>query len=283
MVQLLSGAWRSYLRDIASAATRSILIVAPYIKNDEAAWLCDHVRPGIEAITLTNLDREAVSTSALDLTALQRLVQMSPSSRLFGLSNLHAKVFVADEKAAIVTSGNLTRSGLDSNIEYGVLLRQPRIVRAVREDMLSFTPLGNQIDADTLAKLLPLESELRLARENINRSPTPDAQRRFDTVMREARIALVSAQLGNRTAHAAFGDAIQFVLAKGPQSTKIIEQEVRQLMPALCDDNEYFMIKGERYGKTWKRRLRHAQLHLKRRGVLAYNPSAKTWALVQAA
>ena len=199
--------------------------------------------PRIEAITLTNLDREAVSTSALDLTALQRLVQMSPSSRLFGLSNLHAKVFVADEKAAIVTSGNLTRSGLDSNIEYGVLLRQPRIVRAVREDMLSFTPLGNQIDADTLAKLLPLESELRLARENINRSPTPDAQRRFDTVMREARIALVSAQLGNRTAHAAFGDAIQFVLAKGPQSTKIIEQEVRQLMPALCDDNEYFMIK----------------------------------------
>ncbi len=283
MVQLLSGAWRSYLRDIASAATRSILIVAPYIKNDEAAWLCDHVRPGIEAITLTNLDREAVSTSALDLTALQRLLQMSPSSRLFGLSNLHAKVFVADEKAAIVTSGNLTRSGLDSNIEYGVLLRQPRIVRAVREDMLSFTPLGNQVDADTLAKLLPLESELRLARENINRSPTPDAQRRFDTVMREARIALVSAQLGNRTAHAAFGDAIQFVLAKGPQSTKIIEQEVRQLMPALCDDNEYFMIKGERYGKTWKRRLRHAQLHLKRRGVLAYNPSAKTWALVQAA
>lgn len=283
MVQLLSGAWRSYLRDIASAATRSILIVAPYIKNDEAAWLCDHVRPGIEAITLTNLDREAVSTSALDLTALQRLVQMSPSSRLFGLSNLHAKVFVADEKAAIVTSGNLTRSGLDSNIEYGVLLRQPRIVRAVREDMLSFTPLGNQVDADTLAKLLPLESELRLARENISCSPTPDAQRRFDTVMREARIALVSAQLGNRTAHAAFGDAIQFVLAKGPQSTKIIEQEVRQLMPALCDDNEYFMIKGERYGKTWKRRLRHAQLHLKRRGVLAYNPSAKTWALVQAA
>ena len=283
MVQLLSGAWRGYLGDIASAATRSILIVAPYIKNDEAAWLCDHVRPGIEAITLTNLDREAVSTSALDLTALQRLVQMSPSSRLFGLSNLHAKVFVADEKAAIVTSGNLTRSGLDSNIEYGVLLRQPHIVRAVREDMLSFTPLGNQVDADTLAKLLPLESELRLARENINLSPTPDAQRRFDAVMREARIALVSAQLGNRTAHAAFGDAIQFVLAKGPQSTKIIEQEVRQLMPALCDDNEYFMIKGERYGKTWKRRLRHAQLHLKRRGVLAYNPSAKTWALVQAA
>ena len=281
MIQLLSGAWRSHLGNIASAASRSILVVAPYIKDNEAAWLCNLLRPGIEVITLANLDREAVSTSALDLAALQRLAQVSPSSRLIGLSNLHAKVFVADEKAAIVTSGNLTRSGLDSNIEYGVLLRHPRIVRAVRKDMLSFAPLGSQVDADTLAKLLPLEPELRLARANVDRSPTPGAQRRFDEVMREARTALVSAQLGNRSAHAVFGDAIQFVLAKGPQSTKAIEEEVRQLMPALCDDNEYFMIKGERYGKTWKRRLRHAQLHLKRRGVLAYNSSAKTWALAQ--
>ena len=281
MIQLLSGAWRSHLADIASAASRSVLVVAPYIKDNEAAWLCNLLRPGIEVITLANLDREAVSTSALDLAALQRLAQVSPSSRVIGLSNLHAKVFVADEKAAIVTSGNLTRSGLDSNIEYGVLLRQPRIVRAVRRDMLSFTPLGSQVDADTLAKLLPLEPELRSARANVDRSPTPGAQRRFDEVMREARTALVSAQLGNRSAHAVFGDAIQFVLAKGPQSTKVIEEEVRQLMPALCDENEYFMIKGVRYGKTWKRRLRHAQLHLKRRGILAYNSSAKTWALTR--
>ena len=281
MVQLLSGAWRSYLGDIASAASRSILIAAPYIKDNEAAWLCSLLRPGIEVITLANLDREAVSTSALDLAALLRLAQVSPSSRLIGLSNLHAKVFVADEKAAIVTSGNLTRSGLDGNIEYGVLLRQPRIVRAVRKDMLSFAPLGSQVDVDALANLLPLEPELRLARANIDRSPTPDAQHRFDEIMRKARTELASVQLGDRSAHAVFGDAIRFVLAKGPQSTQAIEQEVRQLMPTLCDDNEYFTIKGVRYGKTWKRRLRHAQLHLKRRGILAYSPGAKTWALAQ--
>ena len=281
MVQLLSGAWRDRLGDIVAAASRSVLIVAPYIKNDEAVWLCNQLRPGIEVVTLANLDREAVSSSALDISALQHLARVSPTSRLIGLSNLHAKVFVADEKAAIVTSGNLTRSGLDRNIEYGVLLRQPHIVRAVKNDMLSFAPLGSPVDVETLAELLPLESELRQARANIIRSSSPGAQRRFDAVMREARTALVSAQVGNRNANAVFRDAIQFVLTKGPQSTKAIEQAVRELMPDLCDDNEYFMVKGERYGRTWKRRLRHAQLHLRRQGALAYDASSKTWALAQ--
>ena len=61
--------------------------------------------------------------------------------------------------------------------------------------------------------------------------------------------------------------------------TILTEQEVSQLMPTLCDDREYFLIKGERYGKAWKRRFRHAQLHLKRKGVVTYSASAKTWSL----
>ena len=79
-----------------------------------------------------------------------------------------------------------------------------------------------------------------------------------------------------------FGEAIQFVLEHGPQTTKIIEEEVRRLLPNLCDDSEYFYIRGERYGKAWKRRLRHAQLHLKRKGILAYDASARKWALRRA-
>ena len=279
MVQLLSRAWRNDLASLASAASRSILIVAPYIKDEEAAWLCGRLQPGIEVITLANVDAEAVSASALDLAALRRLAEASPTARLIALSNLHAKVFVADETAAIVTSGNLTRSGLDSNIEYGVLFQERDLVRTVRRDMLSFARLGSSVKPDTIAQLAPLEAELRQARANVTRSAPAAAKRRFDDVMRQARPLLAAAQVGDRSAHAVFGDAIQFVLARGPAATKAIEREVRELLPALCDDDEYFFIKGVRYGRTWKRRLRHAQLHLKRRGVLAYDKRAKTWAL----
>lgn len=281
MVQLLSGAWRSDLAGIASMARESVLVVAPFIKEEEAAWFCDHLRPGIEVTTLANINTEAVGASALDLAALRQLAEVSPSARLVALPNLHAKVFVADETAAIVTSGNLTRSALDRNLEYGVLLHEPELVRTVRMDMLSFERLGSQVEAPTLADLAPLEKELREARARVSDSAPRATKQRFREALRQARPAFASVQVGDRSAHAVFGDAIQFVLARGPQTTKAIEEEVRQLLPDLCDDSEYFFIKGVRYGKTWKRRLRHSQQHLKRRGIVAYNPQHRTWSLVR--
>ena len=281
MIRLLNRAWRDDLASIASVADRSVLIAAPYIKHDEAAWFCGLLNPGVEVITLANMDAEAVSASALDIAALRRLAEASPTSRLIALSSLHAKVFVADEKAAIVTSGNLTRAALESNLEYGVLLQELGLVRAVRKDMLSFARLGSQVDVSTIVELAPLEAELRQARANIASSIAPEAKRRFAKVMRRAQPALASVQVGNRSAHAVFGEAIQFILARGPQTTKAIQREVSQLMPTLCDDNEYLIIKGERYGRAWKRRFRHAQLHLKRKGVVAYNASTKMWSLIR--
>ncbi len=281
MIQLLNRAWRDDLAGIVSAASQSVLITAPFIKYEEATWLCRKLNSGIEVITLAKIDAEAVSASALDLTALHRLAKASPSAKLFALPNLHAKVFVVDEKAAIITSGNLTRSSLDTNLEYGVLLRDTALVQTVRKDILSFTRLGSQVDANTIAKLTHLETDLRQAQANIASRGTLAARRAFDKIMRQARPELVSMQVGNRSAHAVFGEAIQFVLVRGQQTTKVIEREVSELMPSLCDDREYLIIKGERYGRAWKRRLRHAQLHLKRMGIVTYNHDTKTWMLTQ--
>ena len=279
MIQLLGRGWRSELAGIASVARRSVVIAAPFIKYEEAAWLCSLLHEGVDVLTLANIDAEAVSTAALDLAALRCLKEVSYSSKLIALSTLHAKVFVADEKAAIVTSGNLTRSALDSNLEYGVLLDDPKLVQKVCDDMLSFARLGSPVDLETIDELTKLEDELRQARSDVIKEATQGARQRFDYVMRQARPAMVSAQVGDRTAHAVFGEAIQFVLAKGPQTTKTIQLEVQHLLPELCDDSEILMIKGERYGRVWKRRFRHAQLHLKRRGTVFYNPSSKEWAL----
>lgn len=228
------------------------------------------------------MDVEAVSSSALDVAALRRLAEASRSARLVALSNLHAKVFVADEKAAIVTSGNLTRAGLDYNFELGVLLREQGIVRAVRQEVLSFVRLGSEVGVGIIADLAPLEVELRQARVDLIRNTNSAARRRFTEVMRQAKPVLASTQIGNRSAHAVFGEAIQLILERGSQPTRIIEEQVRQLLPVLCDDNDYFYIRGERYGKAWKRRLRHAQLHLKRRGILSYDTRSKVWALTHA-
>ena len=71
MIRLLSRGWRNDLADVALSANRSIVVAAPYIKQDEAIWFCGHLRPGIEVVTLANVDAEAISVAVLDLAALR--------------------------------------------------------------------------------------------------------------------------------------------------------------------------------------------------------------------
>lgn len=278
---MLTRGWRDDLAGVAGAARRSLLVAAPYIKDEEAAWLCGQLRPGVAVLTLANIDTDAVSSAALDVAALGRLAEASPDSRVVALPSLHAKVYIADEAAAIVTSGNLTRSALDRNIECGVLLDEPDPVRTLRAEMQSFTRLGSELDAEALRDLAPIEAELRRTRAGAEAAGSPEARREFARVLRQARPAFAGASIGDRTAPAMFADAVRFVLARGPRATPQLNEEVRALLPDLCDDNEDLIIKGERYGSSaWKRRVRHAQLHLRRRGEVSYDRATRLWSLV---
>ena len=98
--------------------------------------------------------------------------------------------------------------------------------------------------------------------------------------MREARPEFVAAQVGGRTKHAVFGEAIRFVLAQGPLSTAAIHEQVSALLPDLCDDAKPLTINGQTFGRVWKHDVRNAQLDLRRRGVIARNRDTGLWSLV---
>lgn len=279
-MRLLAGRWRPEFERLVAVARRSLLLAAPFIKRDEADRVCGAIDSGIEVLTLANLDVRSVAAAALDISALVRLAEGTERARVVALSNLHAKVYVADDSEAIVTSGNLTRSGLDSNLEYGVFLSDRGVVRRIRSDLLSFACLGAEADASALSALIPVETDLRDAHTGIERRTASEAGRRFADAVRKAKPRFGAIQVGQRTAHAVFAEAIRFVLRRGPRRTKEIHREVQELIPALCDDTEILFIRGERYGKAWKRRLRHAQQHLGRKGLIAYDASTQTWGLV---
>ena len=277
--RLLGAAWRGDLATTIQNARASVLLAAPFVKYDVAAWLRKQVPAGVALTVLTRIRADAIASAALDITALLHLAETSESARVVALPNLHAKVFVADQSSAIVTSGNLTRAGLDTNIECGVVLRQSRLVGAVREQMRSFARLGSQVSAKALADLLPLEEELRRAQARSNNAVEPEARRRLARITNQAKPRLVGAQVGYRSANAVFGEALRFLLTSGPITTAALGAEVSELLPDLCDDGEELIINGERYGKAWKHSLRNAQQHLKRRGVVVYDPDTKLWAL----
>ena len=282
MVQLINRGWRSSLAEIAQAAEESLLIAAPYVKEEEAEWLSGLISRDTQVLTLARMELRAISSSVLDLEALLCLANASPTSTLIALPNLHAKVFVADEKAAIITSGNLTRSGLDTNIEYGVVLREQALVRTVREDMLHFARLGSSVTPNAIADLLPLQATLREAEGAVVRSAPPEAWRRFSEVLWQAKPEFAAMQIGNRSANAIFGEAIQLILAGGPQPTEAIHERIRQMLPDFCDDREDRVINGINFGKKWKHNVRNAQQYLQRRRIIARDATSGTWSLCAA-
>lgn len=277
--RLLGQAWRGELANTIRSAQQYVLLAAPFLKHDVAVWLRQQVPAGVQLTVLTRIRIDAIASAALDITALLHLAEASADNRVLALPNLHAKVFVADGKAAIVTSGNLTRSGLYTNIEYGVLLRDSRLVTTVRDHMRSFARLGSQVGSRMLATLLPVEEELRRAYSQSANAVAPEARQQLADVMSQAKPRLALTQVGNRSGNAVFGEAIRFVLTSGPRTTRQLGPEVRLLLPDLCDDGEELVINGEGYGKAWKHRLRNAQQHLKRRGILTYDPETRLWAL----
>ncbi len=81
---------------------------------------------------VTNLAIDSLVSGSLDIAALLHLAKSLPGLAITYLPGLHAKVYVFDKGLAIVTSANLTRGGLTSNHEYGVLLRDPFYVSKIQ-------------------------------------------------------------------------------------------------------------------------------------------------------
>ena len=88
--------------------------------------------------------------------------------------------------------------------------------------MLELAKVGSEVDVPAIAHLMPLEKELRHARAGTLDAASEAANQEFARVLGDAKPAFAAAQVGDRSAHAVFCDALQYVLRAGPQTTKAI-------------------------------------------------------------
>lgn len=282
-VTLLARGWRPDLSALVESARDDLLVAAPFIKRPEAEWVTGHLDAHVSLTVLTNVNATSAQDESLDLSALSLFAER-PNSTVTTLSRLHAKVFVADERAAIVTSGNLTAGGLDRNYEYGARLDDPSVVRTVRNDLLAYRRVGNTLDSGLIDQLDQVGQALRAERQRAERTVSHDARRAFNRVLRGAEQTFLAAQVGMRSANAWFSEAILVALSGGPLTTADLGKIVPELLPPeLCDDTRELVINGERFGKAWKHTLRNAQQQLKRRGTVEYSPTTRTWRLASGA
>ncbi len=216
---------------------------------------------------------------SMDLDVLTEIAEQLPCFELTHLPGIHAKVYVADCKMAVVSSGNLTEPGLQRNVEYGVALCGEKIVREIRSDFESYATLGARISVSEVASLSAEIDELRVLFRQAQKSIRRKARLAFDEKLKSAQLSVLRQRAKGNSTHAIFCETIKFLLKHGPLSTSELHPLIQLLHPDLCDDSIERVIDGVYFGKKWKHHVRGAQVSLKRHGKIRFD--GERWRLAE--
>jgi phosphatidylserine/phosphatidylglycerophosphate/cardiolipin synthase-like enzyme len=276
-VELVTSPWMVTFYNLVGTTEEELLVASPFISNEPLRRIVEIIEDkqsldSMHVNIVTNLAVDSLLSGSIDAAALLYLAQSIPNSTVTYLPSLHAKIYVADTKVAVITSANLTNKGLAGNHEYGVLLRDPMLVSRVRTDLTRYASLGNKVSLETLAALTQAAQELKSIRQKADQSIKARLRAAFEQRTEEAKLELLKARAKGKTTHGIFCDTILYLLEqKGPCRTVELHPLVQQIHPDLCDDTIDRVIEGVHFGKKWKHYVRNAQQALKRNGLIGFD------------
>jgi phosphatidylserine/phosphatidylglycerophosphate/cardiolipin synthase-like enzyme len=283
MIELLRSPWASRFDEVIAAAKNSLLLCTPYIGRSACNRVTDRLgllkSQTAKVLIVTDLSLQNMFSGATDPSAIADLVRNASKTTVKFLPSVHAKVYIADLERAVVTSANMTDSGLFRNFEYGVLFSDSQTVKAIHDDVIEYSELGTCIDELQLRAFATAIGELREMHVAAERQVRTRIRREFEQRLRKTDEDLLRARTAGRTPHAIFADAILFLLRRGPMKTIDLHKAIRQIHPDLCDDTIDRVIDGRHFGKKWKHGVRTAQVFLRRRGDIQL--TNKQWELVK--
>jgi hypothetical protein len=228
----------------------------------------------LSILILTDLSRDNLLSGATDVSALCAVANVFCQVDIRFLPSVHAKVYVADDKLAVITSANMTDSGLLRNFEYGVKVSARKLVLSIKRDIIEYASLGTRINQTELKFLSEISSDLNRIRIKAEKSIQSCLRSEFENRLKTLDEEIIRARAAGRSPHTIFADAILYLLARRPMSTEELHQLIQRIHPDLCDNNVDRIIDGKHFGKKWKHAVRTAQQHLKERGQIELGKGA---------
>jgi hypothetical protein len=273
MVTPLGRTWKESLASLLSGAESDVLISSPYVTQRGTDFVVKNASPDMRTngkITLlTDLSPLNVAQGATSPEAIHSLIDAFPQATVRHLPRLHAKVYVADLKQAIVTSGNLTAGGLGLNYEYGLVLDQALSVGIIRDDITEYAGLGAVIGSERIVTYRQVAEQTRVAFREQQRTVSRAARKLFEEALRDADDELIKLRVAEGPIHSVFAKTILYLLRReGPLATEQLHPLVQEIHPDLCDDSVDRVIDDVRFGKKWKHAVRTAQQQLKKRELI---------------
>lgn len=266
---IIRSPWESQFRELVRSAGERLIISAPFITRHGWHVLENELAAADIGLRVsTSFRARAASTGALDVNVLADAHQRLSDIEIRNVLGLHAKVYVADDEAAIITSGNLTRASLRDNVERGLLVTDPALVREIADDVLEYAGLSPLISTHDLREAARHADDAR--REHgaalPGREPLTPAERKFDDLMKHQHGA------SGKSQNSILADTILYLLRDGPLATADLHPKIKAAHPDICNDDEERIINGIRFGKKWKHAVRNAQQYLKRQGRIEQTP-----------
>jgi HKD family nuclease len=116
MLNLITEKWNDEF-NVELKKTECLRIISPFITDNIIRnILAQYEGSKIKVITRFNLNDFHSGVSSI--SALNRLVDRG--AEIFGIHNLHSKVYIFDTRSAIITSANLTTKAFYNNFEFGI-------------------------------------------------------------------------------------------------------------------------------------------------------------------
>lgn len=125
-----------------SRDAKRIEIICPFISVSGIEWLLEAIQNSKPKVVLiTEFSVDAFLSGVQSIEAIEKLL-LAGCQIKFLTQNLHAKVYRFDGKNALITSANMTYSGLNKNFEIGVCLSpgiiNPGVVRNASEGLKQY-------------------------------------------------------------------------------------------------------------------------------------------------
>lgn len=282
MTELVHSPFAPRFESFVGSLETDCLICSPYISAGPVKRLVDaaerkRIQDTLAVEIVTDISAGNLLAGSTDITALLLLTDRLLNVRISYLPRIHAKVYVAGNTFAMITSANFTDAGAFSNLEYGVTLTNRGLVRTAKTDIKRYAELGATISPKHLLDLKTRVADLRAAVQQEQISINQKAQLLSETLRSSAEDELIRIRVEGRSINAIFSETIMYLLSRQSMSTAELYSHVCQVHPDLCDDTLDRVIDGVHYGRLWKHQVRNAQQFLKKRGCIHYDSQNHIW------
>ncbi len=153
-----------WLAERISSCTSRVLIGSPFV-NDGILSLTSLMPENVRRLLITRTNLRDFAMGASNPGTLCKLAKDGVEVR--SLIDLHAKLYVFDDKWALVTSANATHSGMRRNIECGLASQDRRVVNRLARSLLKGLGADSPPRRMRLKELEALQAQAKIVKTTV--------------------------------------------------------------------------------------------------------------------